>query len=205
MNKVTTVLTGTVLLFVLAACATSSAPANPTAAPAPTSSATTGSMAGMDHGSTDMNAPFDAMFIDSMIEHHQGAIEMAKDAQQKAAKPEVKQLAEAILKTQQAEIDQMNAWRKQWYPNLKQTSGMAMDMGAMGVSEGPEPYDVRFIAAMIPHHASAVTMAQQATQQAEHAELKKLAGDIIAAQTGEIEQMKQWYQEWTGKPYAGAA
>ena len=160
-------------------------------------------MQGMDHGSASVNAPFDAMFIDSMIEHHQGAIVMAKEAQQKATQPEIKQLAEAILKTQQAEINEMNAWRKQWYPDIQKTEGMTMSMGAMTVGEGAEPFDVRFIAAMIPHHGSAITMAQQATQRAEHPELKKLAGEIIAAQSAEIVQMKQWYQTWTGKPYAG--
>jgi len=77
-------------------------------------------------------------------------------------------------------------------------------MGAMNVSEGTELYDVRFIAAMIPHHESAITMAQQAVQRAEHPELKKLAEAIITAQTAEITQMKQWYQTWTGKPYTGA-
>ena len=33
----------------------------------------------MDHGSAAMNAPFDAMFIDGMIKHHQGAITMVEE------------------------------------------------------------------------------------------------------------------------------
>ena len=215
MNKIKTFLTSVGFLAVLTACGARSIPnaststavqatGVPSTMTAPVTTTATGGMAGMDHGSASMNAPFDAMFIDGMIKHHQGAIEMAKEAQQKASKPEIQQLAVAIVQAQQAEIDEMNAWRKQWYPDLPQTSGMETDMGAMNVSDGAELYDVRFIAAMIPHHESAITMAQQAIQRAEHPELKKLAEAIITAQTAEITQMKQWYQTWTGKPYTGA-
>lgn len=180
------------------------APVTITAPVAPAAAATTSGMAGMDHGSISMAAPFDAMFIDGMIVHHQGAIDMAKDAQTKATKPEIKALTKAIIKAQDAEIKQMQTWRKQWYPDLKDTGSMRMNMGPMSVAEGSEAYDVRFIAAMIPHHESAIMMAQQAKQRAEHTELKTLADDIIKAQTTEIEQMKQWYSGWAGKSYAGA-
>lgn len=216
MNRVTTLMTGIFFAALLAACGTTAklatAPAATTApAAAPAATAATGGMAGMDHGSGNslsMDAPYDAMFMDGMIVHHQGAIDMAKEAQQKATKPEIKQLAEAILKTQQAEIDQMRTWRKQWYPNVPDMTnmgGMGMNMGAMAVSDGPALYDVRFIEAMIPHHENAVMMSNDALQRAEKPEIKQLAQAIIKAQTAEIDQMKQWYAAWAGKPYAGAA
>lgn len=40
---------------------------------------------------------------------------MAKDALNKAQHAEVKQMAKAIVSSQQAEIDQMKQWRKAWY------------------------------------------------------------------------------------------
>lgn len=49
---------------------------------------------------------------------------------------------------------------------------------------------------MIEHHQGAIAMAQQALEQAEQAELKQMAEDVIAAQTQEIEQMTNWRQEW---------
>ena len=54
-------------------------------------------------------------FIDGMIPHHESAIEMAKDALQKATHPELKQLAKNIIASQQVEIDQMKKYRKLWY------------------------------------------------------------------------------------------
>jgi uncharacterized protein (DUF305 family) len=171
----------------LAACA-----AQPAATAAPTAVVVVNS----GHDMASMTAPFDAQFIDGMIVHHQGAIAMAKDALNKAEKPEIKALAQAILKAQDAEITQMQGWRKQWYANVKDTGGMMMDMGPMAVKEGPEPYDIRFIDAMIPHHASAIVMAKEALQKAEKPEIKTLAEAIIKAQTAEIEQMTQWRTEW---------
>jgi uncharacterized protein (DUF305 family) len=49
---------------------------------------------------------------------------------------------------------------------------------------------------MIPHHEDAITMAQQALEKAERAEVKVIAEAIIAAQAAEIEQMQQWRSAW---------
>ena len=57
--------------------------------------------------------PFDKAFIDMMVPHHQGAIEMAKIELDKGENPELKQLAQAIIDAQQREIDQMNDHRQE--------------------------------------------------------------------------------------------
>ncbi|MGY2715590.1 uncharacterized protein (DUF305 family) [Thermostichus sp. MS-CIW-22] len=41
---------------------------------------------------------------------------MAREALEKSKCPEIRQLATAIVTTQQAEIEQMRAWQKRWYP-----------------------------------------------------------------------------------------
>ncbi len=144
------------------------------------------------------SVPYDALFIDSMIVHHEGAIAMAKQALVDAARPEIRQLAEAIISVQQAEITQLREWRSAWYPDLGPTDGMQMEMGPMVVSDGSAPFEQRFIEAMIPHHEGAIAMARDALQKAEHQELKDLAEAIIAAQESEIGQMRRWLQEWYG-------
>ena len=58
---------------------------------------------------------FDLRFLNAMIPHHEGAIVMAKDAISKSTRPEIKQLNQDILTSQQAEITQMKQWRKAWY------------------------------------------------------------------------------------------
>lgn len=58
--------------------------------------------------------------------------------------------------------------------------------------------DQQFIDMMVPHHESAVAMAEVALTRAEHAEIKNLAGAIISAQKGEITKLKDWRKAWFG-------
>jgi uncharacterized protein (DUF305 family) len=60
--------------------------------------------------------PFDRAFIDAMIPHHQGAIEMATAAAEKAQQPETKALALILVRDEQQAIDRLTALRDQWYP-----------------------------------------------------------------------------------------
>ncbi len=154
---------------------------------------------------------FDQMFISAMIPHHRSAIDMAKVAQQKAEHPEIKKLAGEIISAQQKEIDQMQAWYEQWYgtdqiPEMDdEMMGRmmpGMDMHDMGMEaedlEDAKPFDRAFIDAMIPHHESAVIMAQHALEQAKRPEIKQLAKEIISGQQKEIGKMKEWRKAWYG-------
>jgi uncharacterized protein (DUF305 family) len=59
----------------------------------------------MDKLKAGGGAAFDKQFAQMMIDHHTGAIEMAREVQKNGSNPEVKTLAAAIEKTQQAEIE----------------------------------------------------------------------------------------------------
>lgn len=58
---------------------------------------------------------YEDRFIDMMIPHHQGAIMMARDAIKSAQHPELTNLAEKIISDLEREIQQMTAWRSEWY------------------------------------------------------------------------------------------
>lgn len=160
--------------------------------------------ASMTHSSHSTNdaqeAPYDARFLDSMILHHQGAVEMARQALEQAEHAELRALSEAILAAQEAEIAQMRVWREAWYPDLPPTEGLHLHMGPMQVSDdNTQPYDLRFIEAMIPHHEGAIEMARDALKNASHSEIRELAQTILDTQQAEIEQMKQWREAWYGQ------
>ncbi|MBH8551141.1 DUF305 domain-containing protein [Nostocaceae cyanobacterium CENA357] len=164
----------------------------------------------MDLGPAD--ADFDLRFIDAMTPHHQGALEMAKETQQKSKRPEIKKLADDIIKSQNQEITQMQQWRKAWYPDagdkpmaysaqMGHTMAMSSDqmkamMMSMDLGAADANFDLRFINAMIPHHQGAVFMAQNALSKSKRPEIKQLAQKIINAQDAEINQMKQWRKTW---------
>ncbi len=80
-----------------------------------------GTMQGMGQGMMQMdlvalkNAPdFDREFIRQMIPHHQMAVHMAQKVLNHSTRPEIRTLAQAIIKSQTAEIKEMQAWQQAW-------------------------------------------------------------------------------------------
>ena len=154
-------------------------------------------------------------FAQSMIPHHQQAIEMADlalnpDAQ---ASPQVRKLATAIKNAQDPEIQQMTDWLQQWgapttMPGASgdmaamdhgghDMGGMTMsgmmtseDMAALSQASGTE-FDSMWLQMMIAHHEGAVVMAEQVKAQSDNSDVTALADQVITAQKQEIDTMKQ--------------
>ncbi|MBI2844369.1 MAG: DUF305 domain-containing protein [Armatimonadetes bacterium] len=53
---------------------------------------------------------FDTEYMQAMVTHHQEAVNMARIAEQRAARPELKALAAQIVKEQSAEMEQLRGW-----------------------------------------------------------------------------------------------
>ena len=149
----------------------------------------------------------DKHFIEQMIPHHDGAIAMARLALTKAAHPEIKTLAGAIIEAQNKEIIDMRSWYKSWFgKDVSKTSvfmmgGGMMSQGGMHMGgtedmqtlENAKDFDKAFIESMIPHHQLAIMMAQMLKSSTRRPEMLTLADNIIESQSKEIEQMQEWY------------
>lgn len=146
----------------------------------------------------------DVSFAQDMIPHHQQAIQMAEMAAAQASSAEVKDLAARIEKAQDPEIETMSGWLKTWgedvpssMPGMDHSGGSGMpgmmdteDMNKLMEASGAD-FDTMFLTMMVEHHEGAVEMATTETDKGRYGPAKKLADDIITAQTAEIEEMNK--------------
>jgi uncharacterized protein (DUF305 family) len=146
----------------------------------------------------------DRAFAVAMIPHHESAVDMAKVALRRTKRPEIKQLARAIVSSQSAEIRQLEAADRRLERRSVQEGelGMAhheMGMGMEGAMlEDARPFDRAFIDAMIPHHQGAIRMARVELERGRDPTLRRLAEAVISAQSKEIDQMNEWRVDWYG-------
>jgi len=71
------------------------------------------------------------------------------------------------------------------------TGSSMMGIAAMG--ERP------FLQQMVPHHRSAVEMAELALEKTSRPEIRRLAQQIVSAQESEIVDMGRWHRDWFGE------
>jgi uncharacterized protein (DUF305 family) len=153
-----------------------------------------------ENGTAETTVPFDRAFIDAMVVHHQDAIAAANGALSAGlSQPDLVGIATAISATQQEEVDQMLAWREEWFgsrelsPSALQEIGMSME--AMGMQHDPadlataDDVDSAFATMMVDHHNGAIAMAQLALERSDRSEIHELARAIIDAQQREVDLM----------------
>lgn len=179
-------------------------------------------MAGMDHGAMATPAAsgeFDQSYIDMMIPHHASIIALAQAALPRLTDERLQSLAETIIQTQTAEIDELRGFREQFYGTadplpvddaamMQMMGGMSMSMNEMMLMMDADALvasfcasadpDLAFIDLTIPHHQSAIAASQTALQQATHEEIRTLAQRVIEDQQREIDELNAIRQGLSG-------
>lgn len=75
-----------------------------------------GAMGAMTSGLTGKTGDeLDKAFLDEMIVHHEGAVEMAQTLLAGTKRPELTKLGNDIITAQTKEIQMMKDWRKAWF------------------------------------------------------------------------------------------
>jgi uncharacterized protein (DUF305 family) len=155
----------------------------------------------------------DVQFMNGMISHHAQALLMAGWAASHGASPTILTLTARITNAQQDEIAGMQKWLRDRHQPVPEANphGMTMKMDGMehtmlmpgmlteaqlkqlDEARGKE-FDRLFLTFMIQHHQGAVTMVKDLFDTygaAQETTVFKIASDIGADQTTEIERMQK--------------
>jgi uncharacterized protein (DUF305 family) len=152
---------------------------------------------------TSSEAADDIAFARNMIPHHEQAVQMAQMVPTNTTNQQVIALANQITITEVPEIQAFRAWLMQWEDAQGSDSaghdshGMPMpgmvdqaSLDKLQSLRGAE-FDRLWLTSMIDHHRGAIAMAQDEVAHGRNADVLYLARSMIAAQQGEIDQMKQ--------------
>jgi uncharacterized protein (DUF305 family) len=175
-----------------------------------------GSMPGMDHGSsssmsmtpgkpaarTDFNDA-DVMFLQMMYPHHAQAVAMAELVPSRSQNQQLLTLAANVEKAQAPEMQQISTLLQSFgkpAPNASgghDMSGMSSmpgmmtpeQMNALQAASGAD-FDRQWMEMMIDHHNGAIAMADTELANGVNPDAKALASSIISAQQAEIATMR---------------
>ena len=204
-------MTTSLLFALLASAACASAPGGTYQSPAPAIPPTRSTAA--SDTAPPLYTAADIEFMDGMISHHAQALLMAGWAESHGASPAIRTLTSRIINAQRDEIAGMQRWLRDRHQPVPEPNphGMMMNMGGMqhamlmpGMltedqlkqldAARSKDFDRLFLTFMIQHHQGAVTMVNNlfATPgAAQEMTVYKIASDISADQTTEIERMQK--------------
>jgi uncharacterized protein (DUF305 family) len=161
-----------------------------------------------DMNEVKMTGDFDLDFVNMMIPHHQGAVDMAEAYLLKAKDEKIKAIANNIIIAQKKEIEELRSLIASHKPSDKKEGQASGGHGAEGHYELSEAMnkmmdemkgmkmtgdaDKDFVMMMIPHHQSAIDMAENQISHGKNVQIKQFAQKVINDQSREIKEFEQW-------------
>lgn len=148
-----------------------------------------------------MTGDTDYDFAMMMIPHHKGALEMAKLEFSSGKDEELKKIAQDIIISQEKEVTQMETFLKGYKPKSNdmeapQSREMMKTMNT-NVPSSTNNIDRDFVETMIPHHQSAIDMANVQLKYGKNESMRTLATNMIAEQEKENSIFKEWLKKNT--------
>lgn len=181
----------------------------------------------LDESATTALNDADVEYLRMMIMHHGAAVEMAELVPERTDRPELLDVSERIIETQNDEIVEMRSLLLQSGESAG-TFGNGMDMtemdrermmemmdemGDMGMDREQmmtmmqdmrmlerkrgTAFDLAFVDAMLVHHETAIEDSKAILDDGKSDEVADLARRIVDIQTTEVEQMREWRADWS--------
>lgn len=134
----------------------------------------------------------DLRYINQMAAHHRGAILLAEQIKTKTNRPELKELADAILINEPKLIDELYGWKNDWYKdNRKVSDPLVAKLGPVD-----NTVDLRFLNALIAHHQAGIAMTKEIRTKSSRAEVLNNADSVENFLNSSLTTLKGWRKEW---------
>lgn len=144
----------------------------------------------------------DVMFLQMAVPQHEQGVEMARLAEKRATRKEIRDLAAAIRVTQEDELALMKKWLVRWNQPVAYDPDPTAHAGHGGM-HGTDPavlqvlrdtpagpdFDTRFLNLLTGHQHGAVELARLEQKDGRHPDARALADRIVRSRTAQIQQM----------------
>jgi uncharacterized protein (DUF305 family) len=134
----------------------------------------------------------DQTFIQSMIPHHQEAIDTSKIIVSSTNDQDLKAFANQVIIDQTKEVDSMKSWYKALTNSDYKDNGMYMAMMSSIKDKTGFELDKEYIKTMVLHHNGAIEMAKKILPISKSPDIKNLANSVITNQANEVSKLEGW-------------
>ena len=149
--------------------------------------------------SMKMTGEFEHDFAMMMIEHHQGAVNMCQVEVSKGSDATIKEMANKMMGRQKSEISTLQNFIRDHKPTDARSDGhnhlhdemQKMEAKMNGIKMTGN-LDKDFAMMMIPHHESAIKMAEDEITHGKNLNLKRMAQNMMDDQRNEITELQVW-------------
>lgn len=135
----------------------------------------------------------DQRYLNGVISHHLTAIDLARQALEKSHRDEIRNIAEEIIKSDEASIKQLTIYKQAWYKDDRNSG----EFEKINLGDNDKRFDLRFLNALITHHEQAIETAREISTKSTRDEVLNLANEItqsLGKSKLVLEQLrKDWY------------
>ena len=138
----------------------------------------------------------DAAFVRAMVPHQSAGVAMARVAERRAKRTELRSIGGEIADRQAPTIERL----RELTPAVPPAAGAAWKPAPVDVRRLRDPvsFDFEFMTGMIRHHEDSIALAEVEQDRGGDDRIKRVAKEIFESQKRELEKLRRYLRTWYG-------
>lgn len=153
---------------------------------------------------TAEQSAYEQWYLQSMIDHHAQAIQLASLAPSRSTNPIILNAAADVVANRSAEIQSMQSWLRQWYGVDYYPDPLATNETLWSSQLAGPGFDRAFMISLGRHNQQSILAARQAEPYVYHWDLVQASRDIAWRQANENNQLTLWLSSPMGTVRRGS-